>query len=102
MLNRRAYFIREHVGFMKFSDTYDILDVETKEPIGIAKERPGALIHVLRFFLSKTILPTKVYVYEGGNPEDGSKLCFSIQRGVSLFRAKINCSRTLARRDCKQ
>ena len=44
MLNRKTYFIREHVGFMKLSDTYDILDPDTQEQIGIAKEKPGAPI----------------------------------------------------------
>ena len=39
MLNRKTYFIREHVGLMKLSDTYDILDPETKQQLGIAKEK---------------------------------------------------------------
>ena len=90
MLNRKTYFIREHVGFMKLSDTYDILDPETQEQIGIAKEKPGALIQVLRLLISKQFLPTKVFVYEGANYEDETKLLFSIQRGVTLFRSRVN------------
>lgn len=90
MLNRTSYFIREHVGFMKLSDTYDILDPASHEQLGIAKEKPGALIHVLRFLINKQLLPTKVYVYEGANHENESNLLFSIQRGVSLFRSKVN------------
>jgi uncharacterized protein YxjI len=90
MLNRRGYFIREHVGFMKLADTYDILDPETQAQIGIAKEKPGALIHVLRFLVGKQLLPTKVFVYEGTNPEDENRLLFSIQRGITLFRARVN------------
>ncbi|OHB76542.1 MAG: oxidoreductase [Planctomycetes bacterium RBG_16_59_8] len=90
MLNRKALFIREHVGFMKLSDTYDILDPETKEELGIAKEKPGAFFHVLRLLLNKRLLPTKVFVYEGNNPEDESKLLFSIRRGFTLFRSRVN------------
>jgi uncharacterized protein YxjI len=90
MLNRKTYFIREHVGFMKLSDTYDILDPDTQEQIGIAKEKPGALILVLRFLVNKRLLPTKVFVYEGANYEDESKLLFSIQRGFTLFRSRVN------------
>lgn len=90
MLNRKTYFIREHVGFMKLSDTYDILDPETQGQLGIAKEKPGTLIHVLRFLVNKQILPTKVFVYEGDNPEDESKLLFSIHRGFTLFRSRID------------
>ena len=94
MLDRKAYFVREHVGFMKLSDTYDILDPETKEQLGIAKEKPGALIHVLRFLVNKQLLPTKVFVYEGGNPEDESRLLFSVQRGITLFRSRVDiCDR---------
>ena len=28
MLSRKTYFIREHVGVFKLSDTYDIIDHE--------------------------------------------------------------------------
>ncbi len=90
MLNRKTYFIREHVGFMKLSDTYDILDPETQTQIGIAKEKPGALVLVLRFLIGKQLLPTKVFVYEGTNPEDENRLLFSIQRGITLIRSRVN------------
>ena len=90
MLNRKSYFIREHVGFMKLSDTYDILDPETQAQIGIAKEKPGALVLVLRFLIGKQLLPTKVFVYEGTNPEDENRLLFSIQRGFTLIRSRVN------------
>lgn len=90
MLNRKSYFIREHVGFLKFADSYDILDPETQEQLGVAKEKPGALIHLLRLAVNKQMLPTQVFIYEGDNHEDASKLVFSIQRGFSLFRARVN------------
>ena len=90
MLNRKTYFIREHVGLMKLSDTYDILDPETQEQLGIAKEKPGALILVLRFLVNKRLLPTKVFVYAGGDPEDATKLLFSIKRGCTFLRSKVD------------
>jgi len=90
MLNRKTFFIREHVGFMKLSDTYDILDPETQRQLGIARERPGAFIHILRFLVNKRFLPTKVFVYEGPDHEDERKLLFSIHRGVTIFSARIN------------
>lgn len=90
MLNRKTYFIREHVGFVKFSDTYDILDPETKGQLGIAKEKPGGLIQVLRLLVNKKLLPTKVFIYEGSDYEDESKLLFSIQRGFSIIRSRVN------------
>ncbi len=90
MLDKKAYFIRERVGFLKLVDTYDILDPQTQSQLGIAKEKPGGLIQVLRLFVNKQLLPTKVFVYQGDNPEDESNLLFSIRRGVTLFRSKVN------------
>lgn len=90
MLNRKTFFIREHVGFLKMSDTYDILDPVNQNQLGVAKEKPGSLIVVLRFLINKQMLPTKVFVYEGSSHENESNLLFSIQRGFTLFRSKIN------------
>ena len=88
MLDKNTYFIREHAGFLKLSDTYDILDPETKQQIGIAKEKPGVLVHILRFLINKKFLPTQVFVYEGSNPDDESKLVFSIRKGL-FSRVKV-------------
>lgn len=90
MLDKKAYFIRERVGLLKLADTYDILDPQTQMQLGIAKEKPGALVHLLRFLLGNQLLPTKVFVYEGNNPDDETKLIFSIHRGITLFRSKVN------------
>lgn len=90
MLGRSTFFIREHVGFLKLSDTYDILDPETQTQIGIAKERPTALVHVLRLLLNKQLLPTRVSVYEGASFEDEGRLLFSIRRGVSLLKSRVD------------
>ena len=90
MLNRKTFFIREHVGFLKLSDTYDILDPETQAQLGIAREKPGMLIHILRMLINKQFLPTKVFIYSGADHEDESKLLFLIQRGITLFRSRVN------------
>lgn len=90
MLNRSTYFVQEHIGFLKLSDTYDILDPETKEQIGIAKERPKWWVHIARLWLGSHSLPTKVDVYEGSSFEDPSKLLFSIERGFTFLRSQIN------------
>jgi len=90
MLDKKAYFIRERVGFLKLVDTYDILDPQTQSQLGIAKEKPGWLFQILRLLVNKQLLPTKVFVYQGDNPEDESNLLFSIRRGFTLFRSKVN------------
>ena len=90
MLNRKTYFIREHAGVLKLTNTYDILDPETQDQIGVAKEKPGALMHVLRFIWDKEKLPTTVYVYEGSDPNDEQKQLFSNKREFSLFLPKVS------------
>ncbi len=90
MLDRNAYFIKEHVGFLKLSDTYDILDPNTQQQIGIAKEKPTTLVHILRFLINKKLLPTQVFVYEGSDPENQANLLFSIRRGVSFLRTRVD------------
>jgi len=89
MLTQSTYFVRERVGLLKISDTYDIFDPDTRVQIGIAKDRPGNLIHALRLVLGKAILPIKVFVYEGNNPDDVTRLLFSIQRGFTLLRSRV-------------
>jgi hypothetical protein len=36
--NRPTYSIREHIGFLKLKDSFDILGAETKELAGISRE----------------------------------------------------------------
>lgn len=84
MLNRKNYFIKERVGFMKLVDTYDILDPETQQAIGIAKEEPG-WTQYLRMLVNKQLLPTTLNVYEAG----GTVPLFSIHRPMALLRTKV-------------
>jgi uncharacterized protein YxjI len=90
MLNQKTYLVRERVGLLKLSDTYDIFDPTTHIQVGIAQEKPSVLVHILRFVINKQMLPTQVVVYQGTDPEDESKRLFSIERGITLLRAKIN------------
>lgn len=88
MLTRKQYFIREHAGLLKLSDVYDILDPESKAKIGEAREEISGLVKFLRLLINKSLMPTRVAVYEGAD-ESTRKLLFSIRRGVALFRPKI-------------
>jgi uncharacterized protein YxjI len=88
VLSRKQYFIREHVGLLKMTDTYDIVDPDSQVKIGEAREEVHTLVKLLRLVINKSLMPTQVRVYEGAN-ESTRKLVFSIRRGVSLFRPKI-------------
>ncbi len=89
IFNRNQFVIREHVGMFKLADTYDILDPQSQAQLAIAKEEPGTLIHVLRFVMNKQMLPTQVSVYQGNDPKTG-KLLFSIKRGFTLLRSRVD------------
>jgi uncharacterized protein YxjI len=86
MLNRQTYFIKERVKLLRISDTYDILDPETQEHIGIAVERPGQLAKVLRLLISKQLLPTRIDIHD----DENNPPLMSIRRGVTLLGAKID------------
>src|SRR5215216_2815373 len=88
MLNRKQYFVREHAGLLKLSDVYDILDPDTKVKIGEAREEISGLVKFLRLLINKSLMPTRIGVYEGAD-ESSRKLLFSIRRGVALLRPKV-------------
>ncbi len=87
MFNRPNYMVREHVGFLKMSDTYDILDPETQRQVGVAQERNSGWITALRLLVSKQVLPTRVVIIEGEDPKQTPVL--SLVRGFTLFRSRV-------------
>jgi uncharacterized protein YxjI len=91
MLNRKNYFIREHVGLMKLSDVYDILDPDTQVKIGEAREEISGFVKFLRLLIDKNLMPTTLAVYEGATPGDQKRL-FSLRRGVKIFSSKVDIS----------
>jgi uncharacterized protein YxjI len=64
VFDRKAFLVKERVGFLKLSDAYDIFDPSTGAQIGIAREQVGPLLHVLRLIINKRLLPTVIEVRE--------------------------------------
>jgi len=89
MLSLNQYFVKEHVGLFKLSNAYDIIDPETGNKIGIAKEKISGWIHLLRFLVNKQLLPTRVDIIENPNDKGEGKTIVSIKRGLTLFRSKV-------------
>jgi uncharacterized protein YxjI len=85
LLDRRLLFVREHVGLLKLSDTYDLLDPETQQLVGIARENVSGLIKVLRLLISKSLMPTRIEVSVG---VDQSAILV-LKRGITLLRARV-------------
>ncbi len=86
LLDMRQFVIKEHVGLLKLSDVYDIIDPETQEVVGLAREVVSGFKKFLRFFINKQFMSTSVDVTEGG--EEGP-LLLRITRGFSIFRSKV-------------
>jgi hypothetical protein len=85
MLDRRAYFIREHVGLLKIKDTYDILDPETQALLGTAKETTPGWILLLRLLLNKSMLPLVVVI----SAHDSDQPVLTMRRGFTFLRSKV-------------
>ncbi len=85
MLDRTNYLIKEQVGFLKLTDRYDILAPEDGRQIGFAKEKVGWFIHLLRFVVSKGLLPTRVEIRE----REDTPVLLTISRGITFFRSKV-------------
>ena len=85
MLDRTNFFIKEHVGVLKLSDTYDIIDPDTQQQLGVAQEKLSFLIHALRLVIDKRMLPTKVEISEQVN----GPAVLTIKRGLTFLRSRI-------------
>lgn len=85
LFQRNTYVVKERVGFMKLVSVYDLLDAQSGQPIGIAKEEPGEFIKYFRLLVNNKWLPTTVNVYEN----EGAPPVLSIRRGVALFRPRV-------------
>jgi uncharacterized protein YxjI len=83
--NRHAYFVREHIGFLKLKDSFDILDAETREQLGYATEENPAWVNWTRLLLQKHRMPTTVVVRRLA---DGASV-LRLERGWHFLRSKI-------------
>ncbi|HEX7829300.1 MAG TPA: phospholipid scramblase-related protein [Thermoanaerobaculia bacterium] len=86
MLDRATYVVKERTGIMKLVDTYDLLDPESGQPIGIAKEEPPGFVKYARLLMNNKWFPTTVNVYE----HEGAPPMLSIHRGVAIFRPRVH------------
>lgn len=85
LLDMTTYVVKEHVGMMKLTDTYDILDPNSGEKVAVAKEKPHSMIAILRLFMNKSKLPTKVLIA----PDEDSPPLVTIERPMSFLRATV-------------
>jgi uncharacterized protein YxjI len=85
LLQRTTFFVKERVAILKLTDAYDILDPQTGQTIGIAKEEPPGWAKWLRLVIQKHAMPTTVNIYE----YEGQPPVLSVHRGFTFLRSKI-------------
>ncbi|MBU4076279.1 MAG: RNAase [Euryarchaeota archaeon] len=86
LLKRNTFFVKEHVGYFKAANAYDVLDPATGQIIGTVREAiPNFFIKLLKFTDLKTLLPFTVDIFD----DDGKKLV-TLKRGFTLFRSNVN------------
>lgn len=85
MLEADKFVVKEQVKFLKSSQSYEIFDPDTQELIGTAEENIGGLNKMLRWVISKALMPTRFEIRE--KPDDA--LLFVIRRGAYIFRSRV-------------
>lgn len=78
-----TFLVREHVGFMKLHEAYDLLSPDGTT-IGVAIERADTLRKILKLVVSKQLLPFTIEILGA----DQKPLVY-IRRGFTIFRSKV-------------
>jgi len=84
-MDLQRFLVKEQVAFLRTADTYDIFDPDTGKQVGSARENCGGLVHLLRWFVNKMLMPTTVEMRDAGG-----NLVLTIYRPIQLFRARVD------------
>lgn len=84
MLEPNRFMVKEQVKFLQSYCTYDIYD-DSGRSIGVAQEKLSPLTQILRWFVHKNLMATRVEVRE--KPDDA--LVFTISRGMFLLQSRV-------------
>jgi uncharacterized protein YxjI len=84
-LSRNLYFVKEHVGFFKAANHYDIVDSDTNQVVLLCREeRLGFFTKLFRFTDYKRLTPFEVI---SRTPDGQPVLC--VKRGLTLFVSSV-------------
>lgn len=86
LLDRRLLFVREHVGLLKLTDTYDLLDPDTQQPVGIVRENISGWVKGLRLLINKSLMPTRVEIATAVDQPP----VLILKRGVTFVRSRVD------------
>jgi uncharacterized protein YxjI len=88
LLNRKTFLVKERAKLAKLTNTYDLLDAESGQTIGVAKEEPSALVKWGRLFAKDMKLPTTINIYES----EGSAPVLTLKQGFAFVAPKVEVS----------
>lgn len=87
MLDAQRFLVKERVKFLQGYASYDIFnaDAEDSVPVGTAEEQISTIKQLVRWFVSKALLGTRIEVRE--KPDDA--LVFTISRSWYILRGVV-------------
>ncbi|MCW8130549.1 MAG: oxidoreductase [Planctomycetota bacterium] len=78
-----TFLVREHVGFLKLHEAYDILSPDGTV-VGTAVERASGFLQFLKLVVNKNMLPFTVEIMDADET-----VLLSIRRSFTFFRSKV-------------
>ncbi len=85
ILKRNLFFVKEHVGYFKAANNYDIYDPETNEMIMQCREpNLGFFTKMFRFSDYKRMTPFEIII----QTPSGEKV-LTVKRGISVFLSTV-------------
>ena len=86
VLNRNLFLVKEHTGFFKAANNFDVFDPDTGEIIlECREERLGMITKLLRFSDYKRMTPFNIVIRDMAGTQ-----VVRITRGVSLILSKVS------------
>jgi len=76
---QKTFLVKERVGVLKLTDTFDIFDPQTGGQIALAIEQISTVAKPARIFINKRFLPTTLVVRHQNGVGD---VWMSLRRGV--------------------
>jgi len=86
MLELQRFLVKEQFALFRKSITYDILDAETREQVGVAREELGGLARMLRWVIKRRFASVSIEVFESTD----ESLVFTIHRPAGFGQQRVN------------
>jgi uncharacterized protein YxjI len=85
LLQHKTVLVKERAKLAKLTNVYDLIDPESGQTIGVAREEPSSLVKWARLFMKDMKLPTTINVYEG----EGSAPVLSLKQGFAFVAPRV-------------